>query len=585
MKAGMRQISLASVAAVVLVALSASTVHATGRAILVNNNPGSVTVHGMSGITNTANTAAELTNNAGNVDLGTLNVTNTTSNQPGLVATGNTGSITTDAGTINCGSATTVNIDGPAGTTPLNMSLASVSSSGGANVGINIQDTSGSFTVTGNGALGPDITANNGSGGVIANKSGNGINLTNATNVSLKYMNIGAAGGLGNIANNGVRANNVSGLTITRTNFRNCANQTNPNEAALFVTNPTGDYLVANTLMERSFDDHFRMENDNNALASLTFRDCLIRDNNDSGLGSDGILYQGDNGSSALITIESSVFEDNDGDHIQVALNGSASANVTIGGDAMADGNTMRVNAGENVLGSGITFSSGQGAGGTNFSGTLTYLIRHNNIQGAQAAAINVNMSTSSTAGQRYTGTIANNTVGTSGVPGSGGFGIGVTANGSGTLNADVVDNSVLSWDGGNALTLTARDGSNRLNATVRGNTLLEPNPVTGNTEAAAEVASGAIGTDTCVICLNITDAGGSNNGNNSFDVPTDPQFGDMFFGTLGTGSIQIAGYAGADNNQAAIQSFVQGGNNGTPTVNLFQFGGPVGSGPANGCP
>ena len=50
-------------------------VFATGKGIFVNSHSGSVTVHGTTGITNTANTTAELTNNSGTGDLSTPNTT------------------------------------------------------------------------------------------------------------------------------------------------------------------------------------------------------------------------------------------------------------------------------------------------------------------------------------------------------------------------------------------------------------------------------------------------------------------------------------------------------------------------------
>ena len=168
---------------------------------------------------------------------------------------------------------------------------------------------------------------------------------------------------------------------------------------------------------------------------------------------------------------------------------------------------------------------------------------------------------------------------------GSAGFGIQLTTNGAGTSTAVVEDNTVQSYDGNNALTLTAISGSNRLNATIRDNTLTPPLPAPGNSEANIEVASGGLGgTDTTVICIDISDADVDGNGNNTFDTPTDPPFGDMFFGTGSSGTVQIAGYVGADSDATAIQTFVRNANVGTPTVSLFVFGGAVSGAATNAC-
>ncbi|MDX1449673.1 MAG: hypothetical protein R3246_11500, partial [Acidimicrobiia bacterium] len=470
----------------------------------------------------------------------------------------------------------------------LGMTFTSISSSTGGNVGIDLQSTTGSFTVAGDGG-----GSNNGSGGSIHTKTGNAIFLSNATNVSLNRMNLGQAGALSNVGDNCIRADQVNGLTVTRTNFLNCANEPAvappDDEAALFATSPTGTWLIDNVVMDRSHQDHLRVENDNGTLTLLTVTNSQFSDNNDSGVGDDAILYQGDNGSMGTIVIQSNTFEDSDGDHVQVALNGTASANTTIGGPALANGNTMRVNGGELVIGSGITLSSGQGAGATNFSGTHTFLIQNNDIDGADAGSINVNLSFFSTAGQRYTGTISDNTIGATGVGGSGGFGgIQLTTNGAGTATVVVENNQVRNWDGDSALRLTARDGSNRLNVTVRDNIFLEPT-VSGTTETAIEVASGAVAGDTTVICLDLTDAAVDSMGDNNFDVPTDPTFGDMFFGTLQGGSVLLAGYTGAADDFGACPSntitcHIQSANVGTPSVTDFTFGGSVSGAAANAC-
>jgi hypothetical protein len=81
-------------------------------------------------------------------------------------------------------------------------------------------------------------------------------------------------------------------------------------------------------------------------------------------------------------------------------------------------------------------------------------------------------------------------------------------------------------------------------------------------------VGSGAVGGDTSSILVLIS--------GNTFDLPTDAAFGDMFFGTLQGGTIDISGYAGADNNQGLIETFVQNNNVGTPTVNVFNSGGDI---------
>ncbi|MCB9857582.1 MAG: tandem-95 repeat protein [Phycisphaerales bacterium] len=162
-----------------------------------------LSVSGATTITNSATDSVSLTNNTCPIDLGTLNITNTTSNQRGLVATDNSGMLTTDAGTIDTGTATAVKIDGPVGKTPLAITLTSVSSSGGSAIGIDLDDTSGSFTVNGDGG-----TTANGSGGAISNTSGSAITLNNVSGINFKRMNIT------NNQGNGVIGTTVSDLML-----------------------------------------------------------------------------------------------------------------------------------------------------------------------------------------------------------------------------------------------------------------------------------------------------------------------------------------------------------------------------------
>jgi Domain of unknown function DUF11/Bacterial Ig domain len=540
-----------------------------GAGVALTNNSGSsqITFTEYVHLTNSTGTAVTATSNSGaTISFADLDVTNTTSNQTGLLVS-NSGTFSTTSGTINTGQATAVDLDN----TNLGVVLDSVTSTGGSAVGIDIRNTTGTFTVNGDGASGPGITANNGSGGTIHTKTGDAIYLDTATGISLNYLDIGAAGALGNIDGNGVRANAVAGLTITRSDFLNVADQTSPDEAAVMVTAPTGAYTIANTSFDRSHDDHVRITNANGNLASLSVTDSRFTDNNDSGQGNDSLLYLGDNSSDATIVVAGNTFEDSDGDHVQVSLNGSASADVTIGGPLGTDGNTMQVNGGETVVGSGITLSAGN-----SYSGSLTYSIENNSIQGAVGRAINVNLESSTSDGS-FDGDITNNVVGTPGTPGSGGYGVGVISNGAGTSTVDLTGNSVRSWTE-SGISLEARNGSNRLNATLENNTILE-----GADDilyfAGLFVASGALATDTTAVCLDV----GMSGGNNTFDQMPDPtfSFGDAYIGTLGSSTIAISGYVGAPNDAAAIQSDIASDNVGNPSVDVSASGGNISGGGA----
>ena len=124
---------------------------------------GDVTVNGGSG-----DDGIDLTTNTGTFTFDDLDVT-TTGGGRGLFSS-DSGTVLVGNGTINSsGSGRAVDIDN----TNLGITLTSVSANGAAE-GIKLNNTTGSFRVTGDGG-----TVQNGSGGTIQNTSGNGITLSN----------------------------------------------------------------------------------------------------------------------------------------------------------------------------------------------------------------------------------------------------------------------------------------------------------------------------------------------------------------------------------------------------------------------
>src|SRR5581483_12527760 len=85
--------------------------------------------------------------NTGTISFGSFNLT-PDAGQRGLLAQDNTNTITITSGTISASSNVAVEITRSSSTTPLAISLTSVSASGGTN-GIKLTNVSGSFTITG----------------------------------------------------------------------------------------------------------------------------------------------------------------------------------------------------------------------------------------------------------------------------------------------------------------------------------------------------------------------------------------------------------------------------------------------------
>ncbi len=520
----------------------------TAAGITIASNAAVVSV-GNTTITNSTNSAVDVTSNTANVSFADLDITNTTSNQRGLFISANaSGTTSSTSGTINTGSGIAVDIDNSA----LGITLTSVSANG-ASSGIDINTTTGSFTVTGDGTTGAGTTANNDSGGVIQNATGDGIILTSTSGVSLNQMRIQDA------ADNGVNATSVSGLSLTRADL--ISNGTANQEHGLKLTNATGTVTVNNTLGDSNFDAHLRVFNDTSNITLFTVNDGDFK-NVTTGAFEEGISFELRTGRTGAISVTNSKFNNHDGDHVQASCNGSAVMTATI------TGNDMDGAAGN--LGAGITVNCAD-----TFSGTTNFTISGNNIQKANdnSATINVNIGSSSNAGT-FTGTIANNIIGTLGNADSAGdTGISTEVNQNATMTVAVSGNTIREFDN-IGIDLGAVDGTGTLNATV-----------TGNTVTSADSNNfGAVFVDAQTNNTACADIGGAGALQNTLSASA-AGFLDVGLKAGGTGgTINLEGYGGAANDNTAIQTYLQGRNVGSPVVFLDLSGSGTVQG-GGGCP
>ena len=213
-------------------------------------------------------------------------------NATGIDLAGVSGSFTVATGTIDAGTATAVNIDGNP-SVDLGVTLTSASSSGGASVGINLVDTTGSFTVAGDGS-----NARNGSGGTITGKTGAGVLINRATNITLNSMNIT------NTGDDGVRLGGAAaGDFVTSFTMRGglLSNNGNANgEHGIEMRDVHGTVLIDNTRVTNSNTDAIRHFNDSGTIASLTLTNSEL-DNAQNGAGFNFELQSGA-GNPALTT-------------------------------------------------------------------------------------------------------------------------------------------------------------------------------------------------------------------------------------------------------------------------------------------
>jgi uncharacterized repeat protein (TIGR01451 family) len=511
----------------------------TIRGLTVGNTPSGT---GMAGTTVGTLAVSEVTINGsgGGLDIngGTLAValdslSASSSTDEGISLVNVSGSLTVSAGTISTTGVPGVKIDG----NPLGLSVTfdSISASGGAN-GIVLMDTTGSFTVTGDGS-----TA--GSGGTIQNMTtgadntgdGIGVSLSNVQNISFSFMQ------LNDFSNYAVRGNNVTGFTFSDSTVNgNNGNSDAWDEGSVRFTNLLGSATISASNISGGHEDNVRIDNNTGTLDRLTISNGTTIGANSTNFGNDGVFVVATVSATVNVTVTNSIFNSSRGDLIQLVAEDSSTMDWIITNNTFENSHSNISNIVSG--GGGLTFSGGDNS-------TVTYDISDNTMRDALGIALNVFMGTGGSA--NWNGTIDNNDIGVSSVAGSGSeqaHGINVEAQGSGTHTTAITNNTIFQF-GDRGIQLLAVDGNGTLNATVTGNTIAEPFGVFP--QEAIYVQAGASSTlpDSHTLCADIT--------GNTFD--------DFRIRQRISTTINLPGYAGGSADTGAVVTFVQENNTGIP--------------------
>ncbi|WP_026354865.1 beta strand repeat-containing protein, partial [Massilia niastensis] len=572
---GTNNVSLNAVAGTVNLGTGALS-GATGASVVVTGGTGSVDYNGT--VTHTGNAAAisvsgktggsvdfdgavsasassdgiSLANNTGaviNFD-GGLALNTSASNTTAFSATGGgTVSVTGANNTIVSGAGTALNVQNT-NIGAADLSFKSISSNG-ATVGIRLDSTGnfGNLNVTGDGS-----NTNNDSGGTIANSTDTGIVLNATRDVVLNQMEV--TGSL----NDGIRGTNLVNLTLNRLDITNNGDAGRDAGVQLGDAYPdsmangaTGTINVTNLRVSGSGEDNFNLWN-NAGTATVNISNSSFG-NNSFGWGNDGVRVESYGSADVYANITSNTFTANRGDHFQAAAgtsNGaSGNLHVTFTGNTLTGGHAQG-------LGQGITVSAGGGINPAFWSGRLDYNISNNTINGAVGTAITAGLS-SSTAGAVVNGSIQNNTIGTTGVTDSGSkqsSGIVLGSSGAGTHTALVSNNQVREV-ANRGVSVTATDGIGVTNLTLKDNNIAVTSAL--GTDAvyvqAGATSNNILGqVDSSVIRL---DASG-----NTLSAPTG--YNEIYLRQRFDTRIELEGYTGAGNDQAAILAYLNSKNTGT---------------------
>ena len=420
--------------------------------ILVDSNTGGTTSFTGAVTTNTGTTTAvNLTNNTGHAIQFSGGLDIDTTSGTGLNATGG-GTVEVLASgvtnTVDSTTGTAVNIQN---TTigAQDVTFRSVSSNGGANVGINLLNTgtTGGFSVTGDGG-----NTQNGSGGTITNKSGVGVRVNQASNVSLASMNITSTGDDGIFAGGLGAGDGVNGFSLRGVFLNNNGNAVG--EHGVELRDVTGVLTFQNSRVTNSHEDGIRHFNDSGTVSSLTIDNVEI-DNNSSGAGYNFEVLGSSNASLTSAVVTSSNFHDLFATGAFFVNNSNGSMTVTIGDSSGVTSNTFTNN---NIA---IDVSAGP------FSNTTTFNVLNNTtITGSNSHAMNFFSADTggNTSTNTFNGTISGNVIGGAGA-GSGsaiGNGIRVNVNDPATARIRIESNTVNDISAnGRGMELVSRLGNN----------------------------------------------------------------------------------------------------------------------------
>ncbi|MDX6704206.1 MAG: hypothetical protein QOI48_52, partial [Solirubrobacteraceae bacterium] len=452
----------------------------------------------------------------------------------------------------------------------------------GAPVGIRANNTgaTGRLIVSGSGSGTCTNADTSGcSGGTIANgtgaddsgttPAGSGIVLNNTLNPSLTRMWIH------DHSNYGIRGTNVAGFTLANSviNGANGTTGTTPfDDSSVWFDNLTGSPAVSDTYVSGGFEDNFRVVNTTGSLNRITFTADTFGVSG-SRPGNDAILLETSSTASQLqATVTGSTFTGAAGDQLQFNHGGTGAGDLVLTANTFTNSHPAIATGGGGLS----LFQSGVAGGNT------TMNISGNSFRDAVGAAV---LAVKSIGPATQTGTFTNNVVGVASPINSGsaeGSGLKLQSVDQGSINWSVTNNQIRGYNNF-GIEVVAGGGaspqSGTLNTTITGNTITQPGSTLGTITIPKQGIHYNIGTvpgDTFQACARIT--GNSIDTSGADASPATGVNVDVRLRQRQATTIRLPGYAGASNDNSAVQSFVAA-NNSAGTSVLAQNTVPTGGG------
>jgi hypothetical protein len=456
----------------------------------------------------------------------------------------------------------------------------------GAAKGVILDKFKGSFTITGTGKASAPL------GGTVQSTTTRGIEVvgdaTTPPSVSLKNMNFtnnaqsvqdtpatcaNIGGGtnlncsaaihvvningftLDNIDVNGsnqvgVNGNNVTTFQmINASKVRNCGNE--PNENGMQFSNLLGTSSITGATFATNYSEGLDVVNTVATAGSLTVTNGTFTGN---GIGTHGaalMKYSGDGTANMTVNVQSCSFNFNNSYGYFTDTATSAHVTSTINNSTFGTVNAVPVAIGY----------------GTSGSSKIDFTVTNNTIVGGDALQGSIFMvgfsETGITTASAYlNGTYDNNTIGTTGVAGSGCKngcgGVGIFPAGAGAMNITISNSDILQVSS-QAISLSSNAGTTgTLVMKIKGNNLAEPQTGFSSFLRALVLTPGNSGGAGPTSCFDI---GGSGLNKNTIA-------GSWLAGSYirvqnsnNTGTTRFPGYGGAATNDAALNAFIEANN------------------------
>jgi VCBS repeat-containing protein len=347
---------------------------------------------------------------APNVTARGFNVNNTTAN--GVTGSGATG-LTINQVSVTTTTGVAVNLANSGGT----VSFTSVSSNGATN-GIVLNNTTGSFAVTGTGTAG--------TGGTVQGTSGDGISLINTNNVSLSFMNVQ------NTLGSGIFGDDLTNFSLISSLVENNGDTAGGTEGSLRFNELLGTCAITNSTIRNSIADNIRLTPASGTLTNLTVSGSTIG----PGLtpptgGGNGFAVVSSGPANTTVTITNTTFVDNFASGYLTTIGDNGTHTVTITSSIFLDNNTA------------IDIGNGPN------SDVRSTLQNNIEIERHTANAFNLITDANGTNDADYTLTASGNVVG-DGTPDSGSqnsFGIAVDVRGDADAVMTITNNTVSNTD------------------------------------------------------------------------------------------------------------------------------------------